>query len=207
MKYKYSFVLKIQFLGFRFSGWQKQTNAKTIHDRVDKSLSFVFGHFDFKTIGMSRTDAKVSANTYYMQMFTFDNFDNEWFLKCLNNNFSSDFKINSIVKVPINFNIINRPKVKEYHYYFSFGEKNHPFSAPFLLGLEEDLNISLMKKGALLFKGEHYFGKYCTKPSDKTILTRVIDNCEIIENTLLHASFFPKKSFQCYILNVILPNA
>ena len=68
MKYSHSYLLKIQFLGFRFSGWQKQTNAKTIHDIVDKSLSFVLLENDYKTIGMSRTDAKVSANNYFVHI-------------------------------------------------------------------------------------------------------------------------------------------
>ena len=42
MKYKYFYIVTIQFLGFRFHGWQKQTNAKTLHEMVDKSLAFVF---------------------------------------------------------------------------------------------------------------------------------------------------------------------
>ena len=56
-----------------------------------------------------------------------------------------------------------------------------------------------MIKGAKLFEGEHYFHKYCTKPSSHTIFKRVIDSCEIIENTILTASFFPEQS---YILKV-----
>lgn len=70
MKYSFSYIVCLQFLGFRFSGWQKQTNAKTVHDMVDKTLSFVFENYNFKTIGVGRTDAKVSANTYYIQLFT-----------------------------------------------------------------------------------------------------------------------------------------
>ena len=69
MKYKYFYVVTIQFLGFRFHGWQKQTNAKTLHEMVDKSLEFVFHHTNFKTLGASRTDAKVSANRYVFELF------------------------------------------------------------------------------------------------------------------------------------------
>ena len=66
MKYSFSYIISLQFLGFRFSGWQKQTNAKTLHDMVDKTLSFVLVNADYKTIGIGRTDAKVSANTYFL---------------------------------------------------------------------------------------------------------------------------------------------
>mgnify|MGYP001156776891 FL=1 len=199
MKYAFSYLIKMQFLGFRFSGWQKQTNAKTLHDMVDKTLSFVFENGNFKTVGVGRTDAKVSANTYYIQLFVEALVEEDSFLNSLNANFSPDFKAISMDKVDRSFNIINTPKIKEYHYYFSFGDKTHPFAAPFLVNINQTLDIELMSKGALLFEGEHYFHKYCTKPSASTIFKRTIDSCKLVENDLLTASFFPDKS---YILKV-----
>lgn len=199
MKYQYSYIIKLQFLGFRFSGWQKQTNSKTLHDMVDKTLSFVFKHTNYKTIGVGRTDAKVSANSYYIQMFVDECVEENDFLKSINDNFSQDFKAISIKRVHVKFNIINVSKIKEYHYYFSFGEKNHPFAAPFLTFVDGFLDIDLMVRAAKFFEGEHYFHKYCTKPSKNTTFKRKIDSCEIIENTILTASFFPEKS---YVLKV-----
>ena len=125
MKYAHAYLVCLQFLGFRFSGWQKQKNAKTLHDMVDKTLSFILEKDSYKTIGSSRTDAKVSANRYYFQLFLFDTVDEEQFLKKLNLNFSPDLKAIAIQKVATDFNIINAAKVKEYHYYFSFGEKKN----------------------------------------------------------------------------------
>lgn len=199
MKYSKSYLIRLQFLGFRFSGWQKQTNAKTLHDMVDKTLSFVFESVDYKTIGVGRTDSKVSANTYYIQLFCEDINDKKGFLTSLNSNFAADFRAISIKQVDVGFNVIQASKVKEYHYYFSFGEHNHPFAAPFIVNIENGLDIELMKKGANLFEGEHYFHKYCTKPSEKTIFKRIIDSCEIVENDILTANFFPEVS---YILKV-----
>lgn len=199
MKYPFSYLVKIQFLGFRFSGWQKQLDVKTVHDIVDKSLHFVFKREDYKTIGVGRTDAKVSANTYYINLFTHFEFDKTTFLGDFNKNAPADLKAISFKETPGNFNLINADKIKEYHYYFSFGEKNHPFAAPLMTGLQENLNIDLMKKAACLFKGEHHFHKYCTKPTEKTIFKRTIDSCEIVENTILTASFFPETS---YVLKV-----
>jgi tRNA pseudouridine38-40 synthase len=195
MKYSHSYLVHIQFLGFRFSGWQKQTNAKTLHQMVDKTLGFVFENMLYKSIGIGRTDAKVSANSYYVQLFTDTLVEEAFFMNSINSNFSSDFKAISIRKVGTDFNIIKASKLKEYHYYFSFGDKNHPFAAPFITNVDESLDIELMMKGAKLFEGEHYFHKYCTKPSDATIFKRSIDSCEIVANTILTASFFPEKSY------------
>jgi tRNA pseudouridine38-40 synthase len=199
MKYSFSYLICLQFFGFRFSGWQKQKNAKTLHDIVDKSLSFVLKNEVYKTVGVGRTDAKVSANFYYVQLFVDVVLEESLFFAGLNANFPADFKAISIQKVDLNFNIINASKTKEYHYYFSYGEKNHPFAAPFLVNVADELNVDLMKEGAKLFEGEHYFNKYCTKPSKNTVFKRIIDSCEIVENTILTANFFPEKS---YILKV-----
>ncbi|TXD51417.1 MULTISPECIES: tRNA pseudouridine(38-40) synthase TruA [unclassified Polaribacter] len=199
MKYSKSYLIHLQFLGFRFSGWQKQTNAKTLHEMVDKSLSYVFEHSNFKTLGIGRTDAKVSANSFYMQLFLNEDVEESNFMTSLNSNLPADFRGISIKEVATNFNIIQASKIKEYHYYFSFGEKNHPFSAPFIVGLLVDLDIDTMIKAARLFTGEHYFHKYCTKPSADTIFKRTIDSCEIVENDILTANFFPEKS---YVLKV-----
>ena len=166
---------------------------------VDKTLSFVFDNQKYKAVGVGRTDAKVSANTYYFQLFITETLDEVCFMNVLNANFSADFRAISIRKVDVTFNIINAPKIKEYHYYFSFGEKNHPFAAPFLVNVDEILDINIMKQAANLFQGEHYFHKYCTKPSENTVFKRTIDSCEIVENAILTANFFPEKS---YILKV-----
>lgn len=162
---------------------------------VDKSLSYTFKDFDFKTIGVGRTDAKVSASCYYLQLFRDVKIEEDTFLKSLNFNLSPDFRAVSFKEVSLNFNIINAPKIKEYHYYFSFGDKNHPFAAPFIVNINENLDVELMKTAAKLFEGEHYFYKYCTKPRPNAVFKRVIDACEIVENDILTANFFPEESY------------
>jgi len=200
MKYDYSYLITLQFLGFRFHGWQKQTNAKTLHEMIDKTLDFVFDADQiYKSIGVGRTDAKVSASKFAIQLFVKKPIDEATFLERFNYNAPADFGALKVVKTATSFNIIQASKLKEYHYYFSFGGKTHPFAAPFLVGLPETLDIDVMIQGAKLFEGEHYFHKYCTKPSEKTIFKRTIDLCEIVENTILEANFFPEKT---YVLKV-----
>ena len=195
MKYSFNYIVEIQYLGFRFHGWQKQNNVKTIHEMIDKTLHFVFKNERFKSLGVGRTDAMVSANNYFFQLFLDIEVDKKRFINFFNENLPPDINALSIRKTPKGFDLINCSKTKEYHYYFSFGEKNHPFAAPFMVNILEDLDVELMKKGANLFQGEHYFHKYCTKPSVNTIFKRVIDSCEIVTNTEFTASFFPKESY------------
>ncbi len=195
MKYEKSYVLTIQFLGFRFHGWQKQQHEKTVHEMIDKTLGFVFKHSNFKTIGVGRTDSKVSANTYMLQLFVDESIETTPFLDSFNKNLPNDIKGVTIQEVAASFNVIQAKKEKEYIYIFSHGEKNHPFAASLIVGLDDHVDIELMKQGARLFEGEHYFHKYCTQPSEYTLFKRTISRCYIEENTIYEANFFPKKSY------------
>ena len=199
MKYSNSYLISIQYLGFRFHGWQKQKNVMSLHEIVDKTLGFVFKNKDFKTLGSSRTDSKVSANTYFFQLFTNELLEEKEFLKSFNFNAPSDLKVLTLKNISKPFNIIQSSKLKEYHYYFSHGTKNHPFSAALLVGFQDTLDIELMQKGAKLFEGTHYFHKYCTEPSENTVFKRDILSCVIEKNTILTANFFPETS---YVLKV-----
>ncbi len=162
---------------------------------IDRTVRFVLKHDEFKTLGTSRTDAMVSANHSAFELFMKEQIDIETFTYEMNLYLPSDIKISSIEEVDKTFNIINTPRVKEYIYMFSFGQKNHPFTASIMESFTYNLDIELMKEGAKLFLGEHNFIKYCTKPSEKTNFRREILVSEIVENDIYKANFFPEKSY------------
>lgn len=199
MNYQYSYLLTIRFLGFRLHGWQKQPNLKTVHFVVDKTLKFVLESVRFKTVGVGRTDAKVSAERYPLQLFVDEKLEVTTFLESFNKNSPADLQLLDIKRIlDPSFNIIQHEKIKEYRYYFSNEGKNHPFCAPVMTGYK-DLDIEKMKQGAQLFKGTHYFGAYCSKPSAATQLVRTIESCCIEQSDVFQGDFFPKTS---YVLKV-----
>jgi len=195
MRYQYFYLIHIQYLGFRFHGWAKQPHLKTVHFMVDKTMEFVLGHKQFKTMGCSRTDSMVSAHHSAFELFVNEPLNAQQLLIDINSNFPADLKAIQVDVVDKSFNIINTPKTKEYLYMFCFGEKPHPFTASLMMSFEENLNIEVMQKGAKLFEGSHNFKVYCTKPSEHTNFLRMIELSEIIENEIYTANFFPTKSY------------
>ncbi|WP_345276227.1 tRNA pseudouridine(38-40) synthase TruA [Litoribaculum gwangyangense] len=193
---KYFYLINIQYLGYRFHGWQKQPNVKTLHLMVDRTLNFILEGKPFKSLSSGRTDAMVSAENAAIELFIDEPIEDlEAFLELFNNNLPQDIRALNIKEVDKTFNIINHPKVKEYIYLFTFGEKCHPFCAPIMTTILDDLDIELMKLGAKLFEGEHFIKSYCYKPTDNGIYTREILTCEVIDNNLYSANFFPNKSY------------
>lgn len=199
MEQKFCYLIHLQYLGYRFHGWIKQPELKTVQGTVEKVIRYVLGHEGFKTLGVSRTDAKVSANHFIFQLFIQDPLSELPFLRDLNQNLPDDIKALKIESVESNFNIIQSVKIKEYQYLFSFGEKMHPYCASMMANFTEDLNIDLMKHGAKLFKGEHDFKNYCKNPSEKINTKRTVLLSEIEENTIYSANFFPVKSYVYHV--------
>ncbi|MDA0316056.1 MAG: tRNA pseudouridine(38-40) synthase TruA [Bacteroidetes bacterium] len=199
---RFYYLVKFQFLGYRFHGWQKQPDTKTVHLMIDKTLRYILKNQSFKTLAASRTDAKVSAQEAAFELFLKEKpiKDVSLFLEEFNTNLPQDIRALSIEEVSSDFNIIQDSKYKEYHYVFAQGEKCHPFCAPIMTTILEPLDIELMKKGAQLFQGLHNFKSYCYKATDNGLYQRELKTCELIENSLYTANFFPKES---YLLRVI----
>ena len=167
---------------------------------VDRTLNFILEGRYFKSLSSGRTDAMVSAESAAFELFLQEPIEDEIaFLELFNLNLPQDIRALDIKEVDDKFNIIQHSKIKEYLYLFTYGEKCHPFCAPIMTTILDVLDIELMKQGAKLFEGENYLKSYCYKPTDKGIYTREILTCELVENTIYTANYFPKKS---YILRV-----
>lgn len=195
MKAKFFYLIHIQYLGFRYHGWAKQTGLKTVHEMVDKTVQFVLGHDNFRTLGSSRTDARVSAEQSSFELFLDEPINCDDFLKDFNYNLPSDINGLRIEEVDEHFNIIQTPKIKEYIYIFGHQQKAHPFSSSLVACFPENLDIELMKKGALLFEGQHNFKQYCTKPNPNTQFERDVLWSRIEINSDYTASFFPEETY------------
>lgn len=199
-QWKHYYIIRLEYLGFRYSGWQIQPKQRTIAGMLEKTFDFLYPNKKFKILGAGRTDAKVSALDAVFELFIEELLgDLEIFLFDFNKNLPSDIRLLSIEPIDANFNIIKDSKSKEYLYLFSFGSKNHPFSAPFITSYLEQLDLELMKEGAALFQGSHDFSVFTAamKPNAKRI--RSITSCSIEKNDLLRANFFPEES---YILRI-----
>lgn len=194
---RYFYLIKVQFLGFRYSGWQKQPGQKTIESMLTKTLKFILEGRKFRILGAGRTDAKVSALDAAFELFLYgqpiENFIE--FKNLFNKNLPPDIRVIEILKVDTSFNIIKNGKLKEYVYLFSFGKKNHPFCAPFIANIIESLDIELMMKAAKLFEGTHDFRNYTARIQENTKVIRTIHTSKILYNDLLKANFFPESSY------------
>ncbi|QSE97832.1 tRNA pseudouridine(38-40) synthase TruA [Fulvivirga lutea] len=175
---KHFYLLRFQFLGFRYHGWQKQPGLKTVQGMIERTTRFVLGEdVKFKTLGASRTDAMVSARDFPMELFTYQELSTN-FLEELNKNLPADIHALSIDQVNSKFNVIKDVSSKEYHYQFTFNTTKNPFDAHLVTYVHQTLDIDLMKSAAELFLGEHNFAGFCY-PYEQVDKIRTIHSCKI----------------------------
>lgn len=197
MDHNYFYLITIQYLGFRYHGWQKQPNLKTVHMVIDKTLGYVFEKQQkFKTLAAGRTDAMVSANATAIELFLEEPIlDFELFLERFNYYLPQDVRALAMREVDRDFNVIRDAKLKEYFYLFSHGQKSHPFCASVMTTFRDVLDIELMAEGAKLYEGTHNFKSFCSRISKNGLYTRTVNSSELVENTMFTANFFPKESY------------
>lgn len=189
------YLVRIEFLGFRYHGWQVQPGLKSVEGMINKTFEFILEHDKFKVLGCGRTDAKVSADDFAFELFLNEDIDPISMLGIVNSNLPFDIRAHSIEEIDADFNIIQHSKVKEYHYYFSFGEKSHPFNAPFIINFGAQLDIDLMKEAVNVFVGTHNFKRFACKPTENTNFEREIISASIEANTRYIGNHIPENTY------------
>ena len=194
MTYPHNYLIEISYLGFRFHGWAKQPGVKTLQYMIERTLSYVLDVQPFKILGTSRTDAMVSALHYGFQLYLRQPIkDTTAFLREFNNNLPADILATSVREVPPDFNIIQTPKTKEYHYSFYFDQVRKPFCSPFITYFNETLDIDKMHTGCSMYEGKHNYRNFTIRAEDECF--RNIELACIDENTMYKGSIFPMQSF------------
>ena len=154
----FNYLIKIEYVGTNFVGWQSQKNGKSIQDSVEKALTRVFKS-QIKVIGSGRTDKGVHALSQYA-------------------NFKSKIKINEkkIFLNSVNFflkkkciSILDiKTKKKDFHARFSAKLRTYEYLIINRQGdlsidrdrawhIKKKINLKLMRRGAKILEGTHDF--------------------------------------------------
>lgn len=198
MKYSKRFLIKFMYLGFRYHGIQKQTSLISIQSQFETILDSLVNGSKYKMRFSSRTDAKVSSlESYVLLMFENDSLSEITTSKLCTvfANLPADIKVLNIEVVNSDYSLQKNILTKTYHYSFSFGGvANHPFLAPHVTHIRENLDIELMIEGAKKFVGLHDFSNYAYRPKNTALVNRSINSSEI-ELASSHFYFGSKEVF------------
>lgn len=191
----YTYLFWIQYLGYRYHGWQKQPNLKTIQGRLERVIRYVLDHENFTILAAGRTDSGVSCQRGAFELFNISSIDIPEFIKVTNNYLPDDIKLLSGQEVGSKFNIIQDVVAKEYRYYFSNGEKIHPFVAGNIVWINTPLDIEQMQVAATFYQGTHDFRRFCTKGKNTENFIRTIYHAYVGKAEEFNGHFYPDEVY------------
>ena len=194
------YLCQVSYKGTNYQGWQKQKNAPTVQQEIERVLSQIL-NTEITIQGSGRTDAGVHAQNQY---FHFD-FDKEidlgklrYSVNCL---LSKDILVNSIKLVDGDFHVRYSAKKKIYTYLIRLGERN-AFNYEFEANIPQPLDVELLQKALKLFEGKHDFKDFTSKEEDEDNFVREIYSVQFtyIEQARQFAVTFTGNGFMRYMI-------
>lgn len=169
-------LAKVSYKGTCYQGWQKQINAPTIQEEIEKVLSKIL-NTPISIFGSGRTDAGVHAVN---QAFHFDinkSVDLDKLKYSVNSLLPKDIYINSFEFVPDTFHARYLIKKKIYKYIIHMSNRD-VFQNDLKATIYERIDINKLKEALNKFIGKHNFMNFTSKEEDETDFVREIYNIE-----------------------------
>ena len=154
----FNYLIKIEYEGTNFVGWQSQKNGKSIQDSVEKALTRVL-RTRIRIIGSGRTDKGVHALSQYANFKTKIKInEKKIFLNSMN--FFLKKKCISILDIKnknSDFHARFSAKLRTYEYFIINRQGELSIDRDRAWHIKEKINLKLMKRGAKILEGTHDF--------------------------------------------------
>ena len=156
-----NYLIKIEYEGTNFVGWQSQKNGKSVQDTIENVLKRIFKD-KVRIIGAGRTDKGVHALSQYANFKVKKKIENK--KKFLNSvNYFLKKKLISILdikKKPDNFHARYSAKIRIYDYFIINRQGSLTINKDRAWHVKKKINLNLIKKGAKLLEGTHDFSTF-----------------------------------------------
>ena len=148
----------IEYDGTRYSGWQKQENAKTIQGTIIQSAKQIFGKDFIDLYGSGRTDSGVHALCQVAHLDVKTMLAPEIIKIKLNDLLPSDVNILEIEKVSSKFHARHDAKSRSYIYQIS--KRRTAFGKKYVWWIKDKLDFKKMESASKLFLGMNDFSSF-----------------------------------------------
>ena len=151
----------IAYNGAEYHGFQRQDNALTVQEVLEKALGKLLKIPPPTVYGCSRTDAGVHARRFCFNVHIDSSIPCEGFVKGMNTLLPRDIAVLSCEDAEEDFHARYRAKGKEYVYLISTKPQRDVFLQKLAYHYPRKPDIAAMNRAARLLVGEHDFGAFC----------------------------------------------
>ena len=154
-----NFRLIIAYDGTNYAGWQRQENAPTVQEAIEKVLQRVLRE-KISLAGASRTDAGTHALGQVAHFRTASRLSSEVLLKALNGLLPRDIRTLKVEEVPLSFHSRYQAKEKLYRYTLVTAPQVLPQERFFVYHYPYSLHLKAMRQGSKFLIGTHDFSAF-----------------------------------------------
>ena len=165
--------LEIAYDGTRYSGWQRQPDAPSIQETLEKTLLKITGKHSVVT-GSGRTDAGVHALKQVAAFTTESTFSPDVFYRAFNGFLPDDIRILSVEEVPIKFHPIRDAVSKRYRYLIDDQRPFCPITRNHCWVYRSELDVPTMQAAAEYLRGTQDFICFQSAGSPRATTVRTI---------------------------------
>jgi tRNA pseudouridine38-40 synthase len=173
------FRLVVEYAGARYSGWQIQENARTVHGEIARAIRQVTGRDRFELYGSGRTDAGVHALRQVAHLDIATSLSPSELCARINGELPSDVAVREVVVASHRFHARHDAVARSYLY--QVARRRIAFGKPYVWWVRETLDVGRMREAASLLTGFHDFRSFTDDRPDQKSTKVLVERLEIGE--------------------------
>ncbi len=174
------FKLTIEYAGTRYSGWQKQKNARTVQGEIERAIGELTREKTFEFMGSGRTDAGVHALRQVAHLDLRKTLPAETLRRGINDGLPADIHVLAVDSVPHRFHARHAAVARSYLYQIS--RRRSAFAKPFVWWVKDALDLERMTSAAARFTGMHDFQAFSDDDPEEKSTDVLVEEVTIAED-------------------------
>jgi tRNA pseudouridine38-40 synthase len=174
------YKLTIEFAGTKYSGWQKQKNARTVQGELENAIAAFTRDKTFEFMGSGRTDAGVHALRQVAHLDVRKALPAESLRRGINDALPADIHVLAVDSVPHRFHARHSAVARSYLYQVS--RRRSAFAKPFVWWVKEPLDLALMQDAAARFTGMHDFQSFSDDDPEEKSTDVLVEDVTLAED-------------------------
>jgi tRNA pseudouridine38-40 synthase len=168
------YKITLEYAGTRYSGWQKQKNARTVQGEIERAITEATGERSFEFQGSGRTDAGVHALRQVAHLDIRTTLRPELLRRQVNDGLPADINLLRIDPAPHRFHARHAAIARTYLY--QVARRRSAFAKPYVWWVKDALDLARMERAAAAFAGLHDFRAFSDDdPEEKSTEVLVED--------------------------------
>ena len=174
-----NYLLRIEYIGKGFYGFQKQKNLPTVQGTIENALSMILRK-SITVNGASRTDRGVNALNQYVNFYFENPIDTDALNKKLNSLLlTKGIIVKEVKEVNMQFHPRKSSKSKIYAYLLSKAPEKELFLVPYVYFYHGNMDKRLLRIAAEGLKGKHDFSIFASKDRSQPFRNNVCNLFEV----------------------------